>query len=98
MASVALAALVAVVWWQVLDQVHKRVVKQLVVMVARTDRVTGELHPHPDGRVLLSLGQELGFYGDLATDVPGSGNPGAYNNYAQRYFGVAHTVTRLDER
>jgi hypothetical protein len=48
--SIALAGVAAVVWWQMLERAQSRVVKRLAVMVARTDRITGKLHPCPDGK------------------------------------------------
>jgi hypothetical protein len=83
--SGALAALAALAWWGVLQRVHSRIVKRLVVDVARANPVSGELGDHPDDGRLLALGQELGF---LLSEAPGSGNPGVLDRYAQRYFRV----------
>ncbi len=90
--SVALAVASAFAWWRVLLRVHVRLVKRLVVAVARTNPVSGELEKHPDGARLLALGQELGF---LLTEAPIAGNPGVLDRYAQRYFGVDRVENRV---
>jgi hypothetical protein len=90
--SVALAALAALAWWRVLRRVHVRLVNRLVVAVARTNPVSGELEEHPDGGRLLALGQELGF---LLMEAPVAGNPGVLDRYAQRYFGVDRVKNRV---
>jgi hypothetical protein len=95
--SVVLAVLVAAVWWKVLGYIRTEVVRRLVVLVARTNPATGELFPYPDGPTLMSLGHQLGFYGDLATEEPGPENPGPLDRYAQRYFGVPHAAYHQGE-
>jgi hypothetical protein len=84
-AAVVLALGDAFAWWLLLRRVHAWFVKRLAVDVARVNGESGELGEYPDGRKLLALGQALGF---LPTEVMGSGNPGALDRYAKRYFGV----------
>jgi hypothetical protein len=83
--SVALAVVAGFGWWFLLRRVHIHLVKRLVVAVARTNPVSGDLGELPDGGRLLALGQELGF---LASEAPVAGNYGALDRYAQRHFGV----------
>jgi hypothetical protein len=83
--AVALAMVAGIAWYIALRIVHLRVVKRLIVDVARADSVSGELAEHPDAGKLLAFGQELGY---LLTEVPGPGNPGVLGRYARRHFGV----------
>jgi hypothetical protein len=71
--AVGIAAVAALAWWWRVGHVHSRLVKCLVVNVARANPVSGELGEHPDAGVLLALGQELGF---LLTEAPAPVNPG----------------------
>ena len=92
--AVALAFVTAVAWWRVLQYLHSRIVKHLVVNVARANAISGELGEIPDGGKLLALGQELGF---LLTEVPGPGNPGVLDRYAERYFGVERVENQVPD-
>lgn len=83
--AIGIAAVAALAWWRALGHVHSRLVKRLVVNVARANPVSGELREHPDAGVLLALGQELGF---LLTEAPAPANQGVLDRYAYRHFGV----------
>ena len=75
--SVVLAVVVALGGWRVLGRMHLRLVKRLIVSVARTNPVTGEIDDYPDAGRLLALGQELGF---LLSEAPTAGNPGVLDS------------------
>lgn len=92
--SVALAVLAAIAWWSVLQRVHSRIVKRLVVDVARANPVSGELRERPDGGKLLALGQELGL---LLSEAPVPGSPGVLDRYAQRHFRVDRVENHVPE-
>jgi hypothetical protein len=93
--AVVLAVLATVCWHWTLLRAHSRIVRGLVVAVARANPVSGELREAPDAGTLVALGQELGFF---PTEAPGPGNPGALARYAQRYFGVDRVETHVPEQ
>lgn len=85
-----LALLAAVIAWLVIGRVRQRLLRRLVVDVARANPQTDNMEQYPDAQVLVSLGCHLGIGFD--SDI---NDAQAVQAYARNHFGVGQ-VSRGD--